>query len=166
MKSNCWSADQWINGLRTFQRTMKVELSSANYSWCINWEAAPLSRIHRRMMTRPILPRIPYHTCRESDCTVQQWPQSTQSAGPVRFLIFGSISIFLLASLVAGRRAGVILVQISRECTPPSLFTGISNLLQPAQAEVVLGQLSTYLASWAVTTGVHCVQRSATLLVL
>jgi hypothetical protein len=29
--------------------------------------------------------------------------QSTQSAGPVRFLIFCSISIFLLASLVAGR---------------------------------------------------------------
>ncbi len=32
------------------------------------------------------------------------WPQSNQSAGPVRFLIFCSISIFLLASLVAGRR--------------------------------------------------------------
>jgi hypothetical protein len=30
--------------------------------------------------------------------------QSTQSAGPVRFLIFCSISISLLASLVAGRR--------------------------------------------------------------
>ncbi len=30
--------------------------------------------------------------------------QSTQSAGPVRFLIFCSISIFLLASLVAGWR--------------------------------------------------------------
>jgi hypothetical protein len=26
--------------------------------------------------------------------------------------------------------------------------TGISNLLQPAQAEVVMGQLSTYLPSW------------------
>jgi hypothetical protein len=42
-------------------------------------------------------------------------------------------------------------VQISRECTPQYLSTGISNLLQPAQAEVVLGQCSTYLASWAVT---------------
>ncbi len=31
-------------------------------------------------------------------------PQSTQSAGPVRFLIFYSISIILLASPVAGRR--------------------------------------------------------------
>jgi hypothetical protein len=31
-------------------------------------------------------------------------PQSTQSAGPVRFLICCSISIYLLASLVAGRR--------------------------------------------------------------
>jgi hypothetical protein len=31
-------------------------------------------------------------------------PQSNQSAGPVRFLIFCLISIFLLASLVAGRR--------------------------------------------------------------
>jgi hypothetical protein len=38
-----------------------------------------------------------------------------------------------------------VLVQISRECTPPYLSTGISNLLQPAQAEVVLGHLSTYL---------------------
>jgi hypothetical protein len=39
-------------------------------------------------------------------------------------------------------------VQSSREYTPFILSTGISNLLQPAQAEVVLGQLSTYLASW------------------
>jgi hypothetical protein len=39
-------------------------------------------------------------------------------------------------------------VQISWDCTPPYLSTGIPNLLQPAQAEVVLGQLSTYLASW------------------
>jgi hypothetical protein len=31
-------------------------------------------------------------------------PQSIQSAGPVCFLIFCSISIVLLASLVAGRR--------------------------------------------------------------
>ncbi len=42
----------------------------------------------------------------------------------------------------------ILLVQISRECTPPYLSTGILNLLQPAQAEVVLGQLSAYLASW------------------
>jgi hypothetical protein len=58
--------------------------------------------------------------------------------------VFCSISIFLLASLMAGRRPTVILVQSSRECTLPCLSTGISNLLQPAQAEVVLGQLSTY----------------------
>jgi predicted amino acid dehydrogenase len=32
------------------------------------------------------------------------FPQSTQSAGPVRFLIFCLISIILLASPVAGRR--------------------------------------------------------------
>ncbi len=44
-----------------------------------------------------------------------------------------------------------MLVQCSRECTPPYLSTGISNLLQPAQAEVVLGQRSTYLASWLAT---------------
>jgi hypothetical protein len=44
----------------------------------------------------------------------------------------------------------ILLVQISRECTPPYLSTGISNLLQPAQAEVVLGQHSMYLASWVV----------------
>ncbi len=36
--------------------------------------------------------------------TLYTIPQSTQSAGPVRFLIFCSISISLLASLVAGRR--------------------------------------------------------------
>jgi hypothetical protein len=35
---------------------------------------------------------------------VMSQTQSTQSAGPVRFLIFCSISIFLLDSLVAGRR--------------------------------------------------------------
>jgi hypothetical protein len=45
-----------------------------------------------------------------------------------------------------------MLVQSSRECSPPYLSTGISNLLQPAQAEVVLGQLSRYLASWLTTT--------------
>jgi hypothetical protein len=39
-------------------------------------------------------------------------------------------------------------VHCSRECTPPYLSTGKSNLLQPAQAEVVLGQLYTHLASW------------------
>ncbi len=32
-------------------------------------------------------------------------PQSTQSAGPVHFLLFCSISITRLASLVAGRRS-------------------------------------------------------------
>jgi hypothetical protein len=40
-----------------------------------------------------------------------------------------------------------MLVQISRESIPPDLSAGISNLLQPAQAEVLLGQLSAYLAS-------------------
>jgi hypothetical protein len=64
-------------------------------------------------------------------------------------MIFCSISISLLASLVAGiEDPSVRLVQISRECTPAYLSTGISNLLQPAQAGVVLGHLSTYLASW------------------
>jgi hypothetical protein len=54
-------------------------------------------------------------------------------------VIFCTISIFLLDSLVAGRNPSVILMHSSRECTPPYLSTGISNLLQPAQAEVVLG---------------------------
>jgi hypothetical protein len=67
-------------------------------------------------------------------------------------LIFCSINISLLASLVAVEDPSVMLVQIGRECTPPYLSTGISNLLQPAQAEVVLGQLSAYLASWVSTT--------------
>ncbi len=41
-----------------------------------------------------------------------------------------------------------MLVQISWERTLPYLSTGISNLLQPAQAEAVLGQRSRFLASW------------------
>ncbi len=53
--------------------------------------------------------------------------------------------------LVAVEDPSVMLVQISRECTPPYLSTGIWNQLQPAQAEVVLGQRSTYLASWVST---------------
>ncbi len=44
-------------------------------------------------------------------------PQSTHHAGPVRFFIFCSISIFLLASLVANRNPSVILEHSSRECT-------------------------------------------------
>ncbi len=44
-----------------------------------------------------------------------------------------------------------MLVQISWERTLPYLSTGISNLLQPAQAEAVLGQRCTYLASWIAT---------------
>ncbi len=81
---------------------------------------------------------------------IDRWihPQSNQSAGPVRFLIFCSRSICLLASPWQVGNPSGLLVQISRECTPPYLSTGISNLLQPAQAEVVLGQRSTYLASW------------------
>jgi hypothetical protein len=55
-------------------------------------------------------------------------------------------------------------VQISRECTPAYLSSGISNLLQPAQAEVVLGQLSRYLASWdkntSIEPGDHTIQRN------
>jgi hypothetical protein len=35
---------------------------------------------------------------------LEVYSQSTQNAGPVRFLIFCSIRISLLASLVAGRR--------------------------------------------------------------
>jgi hypothetical protein len=46
----------------------------------------------------------------------------------------------------------VMLVPISWEYTPPYLSTRISNLLQPAQAEVVLGQRSMYLASWGLAT--------------
>jgi hypothetical protein len=36
--------------------------------------------------------------------TVESGPQSTQSDGPVRFFIFCSISIILLASPVTGRK--------------------------------------------------------------
>jgi hypothetical protein len=54
-------------------------------------------------------------------------------------------------------------VQISRECTLPYLSTGISNLLQPAQAEVVLGQRSTYLASWVSTLWPYAEEENRTL---
>ncbi len=74
-------------------------------------------------------------------------PQSTQSDDPVHFLIFCSLSISPLASLVADRRPQCNAGADSWECTLPYLSTGISNLLQPAQAEVVLGQLSTYIFS-------------------
>ncbi len=53
---------------------------------------------------------------------------------------------FLLASLVAGRGPQCSVGPCSRESTRPYLSTGISNL-HPAQAEVVLGQLSTYVFS-------------------
>jgi hypothetical protein len=91
---------------------------------------------------------------------VELQPKSlnTQSAGPVRLVIFCSISIFLLA--IAYWQIGdpsVQLVLSSRECTPPYLSTGISNLLQPAQARVVLGQLSTYLTSWVATVIFHII---------
>jgi hypothetical protein len=54
-------------------------------------------------------------------------------------------------------RLSVLLAHRSSECTPSYQSTGISNLLQPAQAEVVLGQLSTHLASWVSTeyTGLY-----------
>jgi hypothetical protein len=42
--------------------------------------------------------------CTVCSVDVKFHPQSNQSAGPVRFLIFCSISISLLTSLVAGRR--------------------------------------------------------------
>ncbi len=49
--------------------------------------------------------------------------QCTQSAGPVRFLIFCSISIFLMAiALWQVGDSSVLLVQLSRECTPPYLY--------------------------------------------
>jgi hypothetical protein len=44
----------------------------------------------------------PEHMLRTDPARCQ--PQSTQNAGPVRFLIFCSVSISLQASLVAGRR--------------------------------------------------------------
>jgi hypothetical protein len=51
---------------------------------------------------------------------------------------------------VGGRRPQCSAGHRSRGCTPAYLSTEISNLLQPAQAEVVLDHLSTYLASWVV----------------
>ncbi len=83
-------------------------------------------------------------------CTLllQYSTQSTQSDGPVRFLIFCSISFPCWLAQWKVEDPSVLLGHHSRGCTPAYLSTGISNLLQPTQAEVVLGHLSTYLASW------------------
>ncbi len=107
-------------------------------TYCVYWSYGPVG----------CLPTVQDICGRKPESCPCVYLQSIQSAGPVRFLIFCSISIILLASLVAGRDPSVQQVQSSREGTPPYLSTGISNLLQPAQAEVVLGQLSTHLASW------------------
>ncbi len=49
----------------------------------------------------------------------------------------------------------VLLVQSSKECTLSDLSTGILNLLRPAQAEVMLGQLSTSFAYWVHPKTLH-----------
>jgi hypothetical protein len=73
-----------------------------------------------------------------------------------------TISIFLPASLVTGTVGDPngLLVQSSKECTPPDLSTGISNLLRPLQAEVVLGQLSMNFASWVSTLTTDIIPKS------
>jgi hypothetical protein len=64
-------------------------------------------------------------------------------------LIFFSISIILLASLVAGTRPIVMLVQNIKECTPPYLSTGISNLLHtvPKAAQISEKYLGVYMGA-------------------
>ncbi len=52
----------------------------------------------------------------------------TQSADPVRFLIFCSISIILLASLVTVGDSSVLLVQSSRECTAGAEEQGMYSI--------------------------------------
>jgi hypothetical protein len=47
--------------------------------------------------------------------------------------------------------SSVLLVQTSRECTPPYLSIVISNLLQPALYVFSVKRLNTYLASWGST---------------
>ncbi len=116
------------------------------YACAVEYQAC-LSSDHSRLY-------VLYH-CTYTLSEENQEPQTTQSAGPVRFLIFCSISIFLLASPVAGKGPIVLLGHRSRKCTPPYLFPGNSNMLQPAQAEVVLGHLSMYLASWKRTTSLR-----------
>jgi hypothetical protein len=64
------------------------------FTYCVYWSYGPVG----------CLPTV-YDICgRKPESSPCVYLQSTQSAGPVRFLIFCSISIFLLASLVAGRR--------------------------------------------------------------
>ncbi len=58
--------------------------------------------VHREYMQYSTKYRCTQWT--ESWTIEQRGPQSTQSAGPIRFPIFCSISIILLACLVAGRK--------------------------------------------------------------
>ncbi len=95
------------------------------------------------------------------NCTVSLWvvhilPKSLhiniylyQSADVVRILIFCSVSIFLLASLLAGRRPCVQLLRRRRKWIPPffSQFTEISNSFQLAQNEGLLGRRSMQIFS-------------------
>jgi hypothetical protein len=56
-----------------------------------------------------------------------------------------------LTILLTSRRLRVQLVHCSKECTPPYLFPEITYLLQPVQAEGMLGRRSMYKSSWIKT---------------
>ncbi len=82
---------------------------------------------------------------------VRYGPPSTQSAGPVCFLIFCSISIILLASLVAGRKphcnAGA--PQQGKYSTIPIHWNIKSAPASPGRSRVGPAlYVCTYLASW------------------
>jgi hypothetical protein len=93
--------------------------------------------------------------CRRDEGVITEITEFTERWPCPFFLYFARQVLFCwLAWWQVGNPSGLP-VQISMECTLPYLSTGILNLLQPAQAEVVLGQLSRYLASWGVIPYLH-----------
>jgi hypothetical protein len=65
-----------------------------------HWEVGGFPHLEILWLLTLIYVKVRKWTC---EALGRLYPQSTQRAGPVRFLIFCSISIFLVASLVAGK---------------------------------------------------------------
>ncbi len=127
-KISCYCPFKWTADRRrksSFSKRVRTYVVYSNFYWLIGLSAWSHER-EREAVSSYWSKFLIIHMGRGGE---KYRPQSTQSAGPVRFLTFCSISIILLASLVAGNPSvrTVLLVQSSRECTPPYLSTGISK---------------------------------------
>jgi hypothetical protein len=93
----------WLANLLAYEEFRSSDRSDANPRYTeLTLEILKTFGCLSVAIVHSLHPRTQRYT--EDSGNLQIWPQSLQSAGPVRFLIFCSISIFLLASLVAGRR--------------------------------------------------------------